>query len=78
MQVKGIVHQKMKIHSLSTPHYADGAVGEVFESRKHLKFQGINSVAAKSNTIEVNGAPSSNIKKQASILLLKICSSNSS
>ena len=35
---------------------------------------GVNSVAAKSNTIEVNGTPSSNVKKEeaehASILLV--------
>ena len=33
---KGIVHSKIKIHSLSTDHYADGGVGEVFESTKHV------------------------------------------
>ena len=33
---KGIVHAEMKIHSLSTHHYADGGVGEVFESTKHF------------------------------------------
>ena len=43
-----MVHQKMKMYSLSTHHYADEGLGEVFESSKH-------SVAAKSNTIEVNG-----------------------
>ena len=34
--LKGIVHRKMKIHSLSTHHCADGGVGEVFESTKHF------------------------------------------
>ena len=32
----GIVHPKMKIHSLSSHHYAHGGVGEVFESKKHF------------------------------------------
>ena len=27
----------MKSYSLSTHHYADGGVGEVFESTKHLR-----------------------------------------
>ena len=27
----------MEIHSLSTHHYADGGVGEVFESTKHFR-----------------------------------------
>ena len=27
----------MKVHSLSTRHYADGGVGEVFESTKHFR-----------------------------------------
>ena len=35
-----ITHQrdssKMKLHSLSSHHYADGGVGEVFESTKHI------------------------------------------
>ena len=33
--VKGIVHPKRKIHSLST-HYADGGVGELFESMNEI------------------------------------------
>ena len=33
---KGIVHRKMKIHSLSTHNYADGGVSEVFESTKQF------------------------------------------
>ena len=36
----GRVHRKMKIHSLSTHHYADGGVGEVFECSKLFEFQG--------------------------------------
>ena len=32
-----MVHQKLKIPSLSTHHYADGGVGEVFESIKHFR-----------------------------------------
>ena len=31
MSFKGILHPKMKIHSLSNHHYADGGVGEVFD-----------------------------------------------
>ena len=34
--LKGIVHRKIEMHSLSTQHYADGKVGEVFESTKHF------------------------------------------
>ena len=34
--INGIVHPKMTIHSLSTHHYVDGGVGEVFESTKHF------------------------------------------
>ena len=34
--IEGIVHPKMKIHSLPSHHYADGGVGEVFKSTKHL------------------------------------------
>ena len=33
---KGLVRPKMDIQSLSTRRYADGAVGEVFESTKHF------------------------------------------
>ena len=29
--IKGIVHRKMKLHSLSTHHYAEGGVCEVFD-----------------------------------------------
>ena len=35
--VKGIVHPKIKLQSLSTHHCADGGVGQVFESTKHLR-----------------------------------------
>ena len=42
----------MTIHSLFTHHYADGGVGEMFESTKHLKLHGI---AAKSDIIQING-----------------------
>ena len=45
----------MEIHSLSTHHYAGGGVGEVFESTNTSGVSGVNSVAAESNTIEVNG-----------------------
>ena len=34
--LKGIVHSKTKMHSLSTSHYTDGGGGEVFESTKHV------------------------------------------
>ena len=34
--VKGIVHPKMNIHKLSTHHYANGGVGEVFEFTRHF------------------------------------------
>ena len=66
-QVKGVVHQKLKIHTLYSPHYADGGVGEVFESR------GWGSGVNRHNTIEVNVFQ--NVKKQqkklnVSILLL--------
>ena len=33
---EGIVHPEMRIPSLSTHHYADGGVGEVFESTKQI------------------------------------------
>ena len=36
LRFKGIVHKKMRIHSLSTRHYADGGVCEVLESTKHF------------------------------------------
>ena len=32
--LKGIVHPEIKIHSLSTHHFADGGVGKVFVSTK--------------------------------------------
>ena len=41
------VHWKMKIHSLSTHHYANGEVGKVQKTR-------VNSVAAKSNISNMN------------------------
>ena len=53
--VKGIVHPKMKIQSLSTHHDADGGVGEVLTPQNTTGVTGVNSVAAKSNTIEVAG-----------------------
>ena len=54
--VKGIVHPKRKVNSLSTHLYADGRVGEGFESTKHFwRLKGINFVRAESNTIEDNG-----------------------
>ena len=44
----------MKIPLLSTHHYADGRVGEVFES---INTSGVSkSIAAESNTMEVNCA----------------------
>ena len=52
--LKGTVHQKMEIHPLSTHHYADGGVGEVFESTKTCEVSGLNFVRTESNTIEVN------------------------
>ena len=33
--IKGVVHQTTIFHSLSTHQYADGGVGEVYESTKH-------------------------------------------
>ena len=36
LSIKGTVHPKMEIHSVSTHHCADGGVGEVFESIKHF------------------------------------------
>ena len=59
---KGKVQQKITINSLSTHHCADGGVGEVFESTKH--FWSVNSVAAKSSTIEVNGDHLFKLKKK--------------
>ena len=35
VKVKGIIHPKIKIHYLSH-HYADGGVGDVFDSTKHF------------------------------------------
>ena len=51
--IKGIVHPKMIIHSLSTHPYVDGGVGEVFESTKLPSGVSVVSrVVAKFNTIE--------------------------
>ena len=36
LKLKGIVHRKMKMHSLATHHDADGGVGEVCESTEHF------------------------------------------
>ena len=55
--LKGIIHRKMKTHSLPTRHYADGGVGEVLCAQNTFGVSGVNSIAAKSNTIEVNGDP---------------------
>ena len=35
--LKGIVQRKIEICSLSTHHYANGEVGEMFESTKHFR-----------------------------------------
>ena len=45
----------MIIHSLSTHHYADGGVGEVKRPQTPFGVSGVNSVADKSKTMEVNG-----------------------
>ena len=36
LQIKGIVHRKMKMPSFPTHHFADGGAGEVFESTEHI------------------------------------------
>ena len=43
-----IVHPKIKIHSLSTHHYANGALGEVYEYESQNTFvvSGANCIAA--------------------------------
>ena len=61
---KGTVHPEMKMHSLSTHPYADGGVGELLESTKHLWSLSVNSVAAESNTIEDISDRSSEARKQ--------------
>ena len=38
--LKEFIHPKMKIHLLSTHHYADGGVGGLFECTKHFESQG--------------------------------------
>ena len=52
-KLKGIDHRKRTIHSLSTHHYVDGgSVLRVFElSQNTFGVSGVNSVAAKSNTM---------------------------
>ena len=45
----------MNIHSSPTHQYADGRVGEVFESTKHFWSLRINLVSAESDTIELTG-----------------------
>ena len=55
LSIKGIVDPKMKIPALSTHHYADGWV-KCLSPQNTFGVSGVNSVAAKSNTIEVNGA----------------------
>ena len=53
MSFKGIVHPKMYLHSLSTYHYADRGVGEVFDSTKHFRSLRSKLIATESNRIEV-------------------------
>lgn len=52
-RVKGVVHQKMKTHSLSSHHYVDGEVGDVWESAKHLwSFRGKQSCKSKAEEVK--------------------------
>ena len=44
--LKGIAHRIMKMYLLSTHHYADGGVGELFESTKHFRsFRGKHNMS---------------------------------